>query len=65
MDRATIAEAAHDGVVPANLTLAEAELSLAGKMGRELTLRRALGLGRRRLGPRAHRLSRRRSACSP
>ena len=43
MDRATIAEAAHDGVVPANLTLAEAELSLAGKMGRELTLRRALG----------------------
>ena len=43
MDRATIAEAAHDGVVPANLTLAEAELALAGKMGRELTLRRALG----------------------
>jgi chromosome partitioning protein len=43
MDRATIAEAAHDGVVPANLTLAEAELSLAGKMGRELALRRALG----------------------
>jgi chromosome partitioning protein len=43
MDRATIAEAAHDGVVPANLTLAEAELSLAGRMGRELTLRRALG----------------------
>jgi chromosome partitioning protein len=43
MGRATIAEAAHDGVVPANLTLAEAELSLAGKMGRELTLRRALG----------------------
>jgi len=43
MDRATIAEAERDGVVPANLTLAEAELSLAGKMGRELTLRRALG----------------------
>jgi chromosome partitioning protein len=43
MGRATMAEAAHDGVVPANLTLAEAELSLAGKMGRELTLRRALG----------------------
>ncbi len=43
MGRATIAEATHDGVVPANLTLAEAELSLAGKMGRELTLRRALG----------------------
>ena len=43
MGRATVVEAIHDGVVPANLTLAEAELSLAGKMGRELTLRRALG----------------------
>jgi chromosome partitioning protein len=43
MGRATLAEASHDDVVPANLTLAEAELSLAGKMGRELTLRRALG----------------------
>jgi chromosome partitioning protein len=43
MGRATLADASHDGVVPANLTLAEAELSLAGKMGRELTLRRALG----------------------
>ena len=35
-------DAIHDGVIPANLTLAEAELALAGKMGRELTLRRAL-----------------------
>jgi chromosome partitioning protein len=34
--------AVHDGIIPANLRLAEAELSLAGKMGRELTLRRAL-----------------------
>jgi chromosome partitioning protein len=42
MGRATIADAARDGVVPANLSLAEAELALAGKMGRELTLRRAL-----------------------
>lgn len=41
--RATIAEAVHDDVVPANLSLAEAELTLAGKMGRELTLRKALG----------------------
>jgi chromosome partitioning protein len=41
--RATVAEAITDAVVPANLTLAEAELSLAGRMGRELTLRRALG----------------------
>ncbi|TML31664.1 MAG: ParA family protein [Actinobacteria bacterium] len=39
-------EAIHDDVIPANLQLAEAELALTGKMGRELTLRRALrGLG--------------------
>ncbi|HSD79036.1 MAG TPA: AAA family ATPase, partial [Solirubrobacteraceae bacterium] len=37
-----IRAAIHDGVVPANLSLAEAELSLAGKMGRELSLRKAL-----------------------
>jgi chromosome partitioning protein len=43
MGRAEVSDASHDGVVPANLTLAEAELALAGKMGRELTLRRALG----------------------
>ena len=30
------------GVIPANLSLAEAEVALAGKMGRELTLRRAI-----------------------
>jgi chromosome partitioning protein len=42
MGRATAAEAIHDGVIPANLQVAEAELSLAGKMGRELTLRKAL-----------------------
>lgn len=36
------AEAIHDGVIPANLSLAEAELVLSGKMGRELTLKRAL-----------------------
>lgn len=35
-------DAIYDGVIPANLQLAEAELSLAGKMGRELTLKRAL-----------------------
>lgn len=40
--RAGAAEAIHDGVIPANLSLAEAELMLGGKMGRELTLRRAL-----------------------
>jgi len=40
--RAEAAQAIHDDVIPANLSLAEAELMLAGKMGRELTLRRAL-----------------------
>jgi chromosome partitioning protein len=39
---AKAADAVHDGVLPANLGLAEAELVLAGKMGRELTLKRAL-----------------------
>ncbi len=33
---------AHDDIIPANLSLAEAELMLGGKIGRELTLRRAL-----------------------
>src|SRR4051795_5587848 len=40
--RRPVAEAIHDDVIPANLQLAEAELALTGKMGRELTLRRAL-----------------------
>lgn len=40
--RATARGAIHNHVIPANLQLAEAELALAGKMGRELTLRRAL-----------------------
>lgn len=40
--RARAADAVHDGIIPANLGLAEAELALSGKMGRELTLRRAL-----------------------
>jgi chromosome partitioning protein len=40
--RAKPAEAVHDGIIPANLGLAEAELMLGGKMGRELTLKRAL-----------------------
>ncbi len=40
--RAQIGEAIHEDLVPASLTLAEAELMLGGKMGRELTLRRAL-----------------------
>jgi chromosome partitioning protein len=40
--QARAADAIHNGVLPANLGLAEAELILGGKMGRELTLRRAL-----------------------
>ncbi len=37
----------HNGLIPANLGLAEAELVLSGKMGRELTLKRALREARR------------------
>jgi chromosome partitioning protein len=40
--RASATAAVHSDIVPANLTLAEAELALTGKMGRELTLRKAL-----------------------
>ncbi len=40
--RAKAGEALHDGIVPANLGLAESELALGGKMGRELTLKKAL-----------------------
>jgi chromosome partitioning protein len=39
---ATAPEAIRDGVIPANLQLAEAELALAGRMGRELVLRKVL-----------------------
>jgi chromosome partitioning protein len=41
-DRAVALGAVHEDIIPANLNLAEAELMLGGKMGRELTLRRAL-----------------------
>jgi chromosome partitioning protein len=40
--RAKAREAIHNGVIPANLGLAESELALGGKMGRELTLKKAL-----------------------
>jgi chromosome partitioning protein len=46
--QAKAVDAIHDGIVPANLGLAEAELILGGKMGRELTLKRALRDVRRR-----------------
>jgi chromosome partitioning protein len=39
---ATATEAIHDQVIPASLNLAETELMLGGKIGREMTLRRAL-----------------------
>jgi chromosome partitioning protein len=47
MGTARAADAVHNGVIPANLGLAEAELVLSGKMGRELTLKRALREARR------------------
>lgn len=40
--KAKAQEAIHDGVIPASLNLAETELMLGGKIGREMTLRRAL-----------------------
>ena len=40
--RASASQAITQDVIPANLQLAEAELALSGKMGRELTLKRAL-----------------------
>lgn len=40
--RCAAAEAVHDSVIPANLSLAEAEITLAGRIGRELTLRKAI-----------------------
>jgi chromosome partitioning protein len=39
---AKVKQADHGGIIPANLSLAEAELMLGGKMGRELTLKKAL-----------------------
>src|SRR6201987_3693293 len=42
LGNASVQDATHFDMVPANLSLAEAELLLGGKMGRELTLRRAL-----------------------
>ena len=43
---ARTADAIHNGMIPANLSLAEAELALSGKMGRELALKRALSEAR-------------------
>jgi chromosome partitioning protein len=40
--QARAVDAIHNGMIPANLGLAEAELVLSGKIGRELTLKRAL-----------------------
>ena len=46
--RARAVDADHEGILPANLGLAESELILSGKMGRELTLKRALREVKRR-----------------
>lgn len=46
--QARAVDAIHGPVIPANLGLAEAELMLSGKMGRELTLRNALREPKRR-----------------
>jgi chromosome partitioning protein len=46
--QAKAVDAIHDGVIPANLGLAESELVLSGKMGREMTMRRALREVKRR-----------------
>ncbi|HEY0515920.1 MAG TPA: ParA family protein [Solirubrobacteraceae bacterium] len=40
--RTKAGEALHEDIIPANLSLAESELMLTGKIGREMTLRRAL-----------------------
>ena len=40
--RAKAAEAIHGAIIPANLGLAESELMLGGKLGRELTLKKSL-----------------------
>lgn len=40
--KAEAREAVYEGVIPASLNLAETELMLGGKIGREMTLRRAL-----------------------
>ena len=40
--REKAADAIHGSIIPANLGLAESELVLGGKMGREMTLKRAL-----------------------
>ena len=39
---AKLADAAHDGIVPSSLNLAEVERALSGKMGREVVLKKAL-----------------------
>jgi chromosome partitioning protein len=46
--RARAVDAVKDGILPSNLGLAESELVLSGKMGREMTLKRALREAKRR-----------------
>jgi chromosome partitioning protein len=46
--RVHASDAILDGILPANLALAESEVTLGGKMGREMTLKRALREPKRR-----------------
>ena len=61
--QARAADAVHDDVLPANLGLAEAELVLGGKMGRELTLKRGAARGQARTTTWCWSTARRRSGC--
>ena len=55
-ERAETDAAIHSDVLPASIHLAEAELLLSGKIGREMVLRRSLGKVARRLRPDPDRL---------
>lgn len=46
--KAKVSEAIHEGMVPSNPLLSEAELTLSGKLGREMVLRKALKEQRKR-----------------
>ena len=54
--RASATAAVHDDIIPANLTLAEAELALVGQDGPRADAAQGAQAGRGRLRPRPHRL---------
>ncbi len=61
--RATAADAIHDDVIPANLSLAEAELTLAGKLGPRADTAQGARRRRRRLRRHLRGLPTRTRAC--